>query len=73
MALALLVLAWVERYPALLAFGLGFLVIMLVQSNQVIRSSSPWHFLPQLIIPAVVLLLGSAAFYHVRPTIPQDA
>jgi hypothetical protein len=65
--LALLVLAWVERNRALLAYSLVYLVIVLVDSGRVIRSSSPWYFLPQLLIPAAVLLLGSAGFALFRP------
>ncbi|WP_262286992.1 hypothetical protein [Micromonospora sp. MA102] len=66
--LALLVLAWVERHWALLAYTLGYLAIGMVQGNQVIRSSSPWFFLPYLLVPAAVLLLGAAAFALFRPT-----
>jgi hypothetical protein len=66
--LALLVLAWVERNRALLAYGLVYLlVIVLVPASRVIHSSSPWY-LPQLLIPAAVLLLGSAGFALLRPT-----
>jgi hypothetical protein len=66
--LALLVLAWVERHWALLAYTLVYLVIGMVQGNQVIHSSSPWFFLPYLLVPAAVLLLGAAAFALFRPT-----
>lgn len=66
--LALLVLAWVERHWALLAYTIGFLAIGLVQGNRVIHSSSPWFFLPDLLVPAAVLLLGAAAFALFRPT-----
>ena len=66
--LALLVLAWVERHWALLAYTLAYLVIGMVQGNQVIHSSSPWFFLPDLLVPAAVLLLGAAAFALFRPT-----
>nr|BFE64967.1 hypothetical protein GCM10020063_094930 [Dactylosporangium thailandense] len=65
--LALLVLAWVERYWALLAYTVAYLAIGMVQGNQAIRSSSPWFFLPYLLVPAVVLLLGAAAFAVFRP------
>jgi hypothetical protein len=60
--LALLVLAWVERNQALLAFTLVYLAITVALSSRVIHSASPWAFLPQLLIPAAVLLLGSAGF-----------
>jgi hypothetical protein len=66
--LALLVLAWVERHWALLAYTLVYLAIGMVQGNQVIHSSSPWFFLPYLLVPAAVLLLGAAVFALFRPT-----
>ncbi len=66
--LALLVLAWVERHWALLAYTLAYLAIGMVQGNQIIHSSSPWFFLPHLLVPAAVLLLGAAAFALFRPT-----
>lgn len=65
--LALLVLAWVERHWALLAFSLGYLAIGLAQGAQVIHTSSPWFFLPYLLVPAGILLLGAAAFAWFRP------
>ncbi|MGA5301834.1 hypothetical protein ACPCHT_18030 [Nucisporomicrobium flavum] len=65
--LALLVLAWVERHWALLAYTVVYLAIGMVQGNHVIRSSSPWFFLPYLLVPAAVLLLGAAAFAAFRP------
>ncbi len=68
--LALLVLAWVERHWALLAFSLAYLAIGLAYGSQVIHSSSPWFFLPYLLVPAGVLLLGAAAFAWFRPA-PQ--
>ncbi|WP_433132982.1 hypothetical protein ACQPWW_14595 [Micromonospora sp. CA-240977] len=66
--LALLVLAWVERHWALLAYTLVYLAIGMAQGNQVIHSSSPWFFLPHLLVPAAVLLVGAAAFALFRPT-----
>jgi hypothetical protein len=66
--LALLVLAWVERHPALLAFSIAYLVIVLWQGIQVIHTSSPWFFIPYLLVPAAVLLLGAAGFALFRPT-----
>lgn len=60
--LALLVLAWVERHWALLAYSVGYLAIVMVHGNQVIHSSSRWFFLPHLLVPAAVLLLGAAGF-----------
>jgi hypothetical protein len=66
--LALLVLAWVERNRVLLLFSLVYLVIVLASAARVIHSSSIWWFLPQLLVPAAVLLLGSAGFALFRPT-----
>src|SRR6185369_3789402 len=60
--LALLVLAWVERHWALLAYTLVYLALGMVQGNRVIHSSSPWFFLPYLLVPAGVLLLGAGVF-----------
>jgi hypothetical protein len=71
--LALLVLAWVERHWALLAYTVVYLAIGMVQGNQVIHSSSPWFFLPYLLVPAAVLLLGAAVFALVRPTAEVQA
>jgi hypothetical protein len=70
--LALLVLAWVERNRALLAYSLVYLVIVVVQANRVTHSSSPWYFLPHLLIPAAVLLVGSAGFALIRPAVARD-
>ena len=42
-------------------------MIVLLQSNQVIHSHSPWGFLPTLLVPAAILLLGSAGFALIRP------
>ncbi|WP_406066301.1 hypothetical protein [Micromonospora sp. NBC_00860] len=67
-ALALLVLARVEHNWALLAYSLVYLAIVMVQGGQVIHSTSPWFFLPYLLVPAALLLLGSAAFAMTRPT-----
>jgi hypothetical protein len=70
--LALLVLAWVERNPALLGFSLVYLLIVLVPGSFLpvnldrVRTGSPWYFLP-LLIPAAVLLLGSLGFAVIRP------
>lgn len=65
--LALLMLAWVEANRALLAFSVVYLAIVLVQDSRVIHSSSPWVFLPHLLVPAAVLLFGSAGFALLRP------
>jgi hypothetical protein len=71
--LALLVLAWVERHWALLAYSLGYLAIAAFMGSQVIQSTSRWFFLPYLLVPAVVLLLGSAAFAVFRPNAEVQA
>ena len=70
--LALLVLAWVERNVALLAYCVVYLVIVVVQGNQIIHSSSQWYFLPLLLVPAGLLLLGSAGFALMRPAVSRD-
>ena len=66
--LALLVLAWVERSTALIVYSLGYLVLVLANAARVIHSHSVWWFLPQLLIPATLLLLGSAGFALFRPS-----
>lgn len=66
--LALLVLAWVERNGALLGYSLAFLSLVAIQDGRIIHASSQWFFLPYLLVPAAVLLLGAAAFALFRPT-----
>ena len=66
--LALLVLAWVERHWALLAYSLGYLAIVVIMGSRVISSGSAWFFLPDLLVPAAVLLLGAVVFAVFRPT-----
>jgi hypothetical protein len=71
--LALLVLAWVERNRALLAFSLIYLVVTVADFAWITHSSSPWFFRPQLLIPAALLLVGSAGFaMFQRATVQQD-
>lgn len=70
---ALLALAWVERNPGLVAFSAVYLVTVMVQGNQVIHSASPWSFLPFLLVPAAVLLAGSAGFALFRPSADSSA
>ena len=65
--LALLVLAWVERSLALLAYSLVYLAIVVVSGGRMIHSRSLWSFLPNLLIPATLLLLGSGLFALIRP------
>jgi hypothetical protein len=58
--IALLVLAWVERSALLAVFSVGYLAIVLwpVNFGWIIGRPSPWAFLPHLVLPAAVLLLG---------------
>jgi hypothetical protein len=60
--IALLVLAWLERRAALLVFAAVYLVVILVPINFGWEMRSQWQFVPQLVINAAVLLLGSAGF-----------
>lgn len=62
--LALLVLAWVERSTALLAFALAYLVVVLVPVDfgLVVHHPSPWFFLPRLAVDGGLLLLGAIGF-----------
>jgi len=71
--LALLVLAWVERNRALLAYTVVYLAIVLAQAGQITHSRSQWFFLPHLLIPAVILLAGSAGFALFRPATDRSA
>jgi hypothetical protein len=66
--LALLVLTWIERNWALGFYSLAYLVIVVASSDRVQHTPSRWYFLPQLLIPAGLLLLGSAGFALFRPT-----
>ncbi|GHJ48161.1 hypothetical protein Cs7R123_55030 [Catellatospora sp. TT07R-123] len=65
--LALLVLAWVERHRLLLAYSLGFLAVGVIIGSRFIHATSRWFFLPQLLVPAALLLAGAAAFALFRP------
>ncbi|MEO3743772.1 hypothetical protein [Plantactinospora sp. B5E13] len=62
--LALLVLAWLERHPALLLFALGYLTVVVVPINfgWGTHWGPDWQFAPMLVISGGVLLLGSAGF-----------
>jgi hypothetical protein len=62
--LALLVLAWVDRDPALLVFTLGYLAVVLVPITfgWSLGRPSPWVFVPHLVIAGTVLLLGGIGF-----------
>jgi hypothetical protein len=60
--LALLVLAWVERSLALLAFMLAYLVILLAPITFGWVLIGQWAFAPQLAIPGSLLLLGAIGF-----------
>ena len=62
--LALLVLAWAEHNRALLGLILVYLAIVLIPAavGWRLHSSSRWGFLPFLVIPGCVLLLGGIGF-----------
>lgn len=62
--LALLVLAWLERHPALLLFAVGYLTVVLVPVNFGWGNhwGGRWQDAPMLIISGGVLLLGGAGF-----------
>ena len=60
--LGLLVLAWAERNIALLGFTLGYLVIVLVPVTFGWVAAPPWTYIPHLVIPGGVLLLGAIGF-----------
>ncbi|MEV1143941.1 hypothetical protein [Micromonospora sp. NPDC049799] len=62
--LALLVLAWLERHPALLVFALGYLTVVLVPITfgWGVHWGGRWQSAPMLAITGGLLLLGSAGF-----------
>ncbi|MER5635617.1 hypothetical protein ABT095_01520 [Kitasatospora sp. NPDC002227] len=63
--LPLLVLAWVERSPALLLLTLVYLAVELVPLTtgwSGIAYSSPWSGLPRYGVPGLLLLLGALGF-----------
>ncbi|MGC4796116.1 hypothetical protein GAR06_01929 [Micromonospora saelicesensis] len=62
--LALLVLAWLERHPALLLFALGYLTVVLVPVTfgWAVHWGGRWQFAPMLVITGGLLLLGSTGF-----------
>lgn len=66
--LALLVLAWLERHPALLVFALAYLTVVVVPINFGWGEhwGSNWAFAPMLAIGGGVLLLGSAGFWFAQ-------
>lgn len=65
---ALLVLAWLERHAALLAFTVAYLVVALVPVN--LGWGAHWgyltEFMPQMVINGTVLLLGGLGFAVAR-------
>ncbi len=67
--LALLVLAWLERHGALLAFTLGYLTVVLIPFDAY-RIPPFWGWLTGLLVPqlisGVVLLLGAIGFALAR-------
>jgi len=62
--LALLVLAAVERNPALLVVAVAYLIVVLVPIDFGWTMSSPsrWGFVPHQIIPGTVLLIAAIGF-----------
>ena len=48
-------------------YSLGYLAIVMILGSRFINSPSLWYFLPDLLVPAGVLLLGAAAFALFRP------
>ncbi|MGN9768145.1 hypothetical protein ACTMS2_23675 [Micromonospora sp. SD12] len=62
--LALLVLAWLERHRALLAFALAYLAVVLVPIDfgWGAHWGGRWQSAPMLVITGGLLLLGSAGF-----------
>jgi hypothetical protein len=65
---ALLVLAWLERHPALLVFTLGYLAVVLVPID--FGSHPRWGYLTDFLAPQIVngavLLLGAVGFAVAR-------
>jgi hypothetical protein len=61
---ALLVLAWLERHPALLLFTAGYLAVVLVPVDfgWGAQWGSNWGLLPPLVIQGGLLLLGALGF-----------
>ena len=70
--LALLVLAWVEANRLLAAFSVVFLGLVVAQASVVIHSPSHWYFLPQLLVPAAILVIGAGGFAVLRPARPRS-
>jgi hypothetical protein len=60
--LGLLVLAWAERNIALLTLTLGYLVIVLAPVTFGWVVAPPWTYIPHLVIPGSLLLLGAIGF-----------
>lgn len=60
--IALLVLAWAERYLALLAFTVGYLIIVLTSTTFGWDLMGRWAFTPRLAIAGGLLLLGAVGF-----------
>jgi hypothetical protein len=68
--LALLLLAWLERNPALLGFTALYLLVVLAPVDFGWTMMSQFQFVPMLVISGGLLLLGAAGFAltrHLRP------
>ncbi len=74
-AVALLVLSWLERYVALLIFALAYLAVVLPPITFGVDNTrgDGWILAPQLVISGGMLLLGSAGFAWAGPVEPPNA
>ena len=55
-------MAWVERSRALLVFAVVYLAVVVVPLTFGWAMAPPWLFLPRLVLPGGLLLLGAAGF-----------
>lgn len=60
--IALLVLAWAERYLALLAFTVAYLIVVLTSTTFGWELTGRWAFTPRLAVAGGLLLLGAVGF-----------
>lgn len=73
--LALLVLSWVERHPALTVVTAVYLAVVLMPASSFssVTRPSPWFFLPRLLIEGTLLLLAGLGFALTQPRHPHTA
>jgi hypothetical protein len=66
--IALLVLAWLERNPGLLAFTVVYLAAVLapIRADWLMGANGRGAFVPEQVFNGVVLLLGAAVFALAR-------